>query len=151
MHRILFICFGNICRSPMAEFIMKDLVKKRGLEHAFSIASCATSAEEIGNPVYPPARDELARHGIGCAGKAAAQLQPQDYEAYDLLLVMDTLNYKTVLHRTDGDPAGKVHRLLEPTRRGGDIADPWFTRRFDTAYREIFAGCEAWLEQLTAQ
>ncbi len=148
MHRILFICYGNICRSPMAEFIMKDLVKQRGLEKEFLIASCATSTEEIGNPVYPPARAELAKHGIGCAGKVATRFKPEDYDRYDLLIAMDTMNVHSLLRMVSGDPAGKVHKMMEPTTRGGDVADPWYTRRFDTAYRDILCGCEGWLERL---
>jgi len=151
MHRILFVCYGNICRSPMAEFIMKDLVKKRGLEQEFQIASRGTSTEELGNPVYPPARAELAKHGIGCAGKTAARLAPGDYGQYDLILAMDTLNVRHILRMVNGDPAGKVHKMMEHTPRGGDVADPWYTRRFDVTYRDIASGCEAWLDQLAGK
>lgn len=151
MQRILFICYGNICRSPMAEFIMKDLIQKRGLEEEFLVASCGTSAEELGNPVYPPAQNELSRHGIGCTGKTAARLTPEDYEAYDLLLAMDSLNLRHILRITGGDPHGKVHKMMEHTETGGDVADPWYTRHFDVAYRDIARGCETWLDALTAE
>ena len=151
MRRILFVCFGNICRSPMAEFILKDLVQKRGLESGFHIESRGTSAEELGNPVYPPACAELKKHGIGCAGKTAQRLQAEDYETYDLLIAMDAMNRRAIQRMTDGDPLGKVHMMTEHTARGGDVEDPWYTRRFDIAYRNIAEGCEAWLETLLMQ
>lgn len=151
MHRILFVCYGNICRSPMAEFIMKDLVKKRGLADEFDIASRATSAEELFSPVYPPAKAELSGRGIGCAGKVAMQLQAEDYGRYDLIIAMDSTNFRAILHITGGDPQGKVRMMTEHTARGGDVEDPWFTRRFDIAYRDILEGCEAWLERITAR
>ena len=152
MKKILFVCHGNICRSPMAEFILKDMVAKRGLEAEFLIASCATSTEEIwngvGNPVYPPARRELALHGIGCEGKRAVQLQRGDYEKYDLLIGMDNANLRNMHRILGGDPEGKVHRLMDYTVRGGEVADPWYSDRFDIAYRDISEGCAALLEQL---
>ena len=113
MIKVLFICHGNICRSPMAEFVMKDLVKKAGLEEMFSIASAATSTEEIGNSVYPPARRKLAEHGIGCAGKRARQMTRQDYAEYDLLIGMDNANIRNMNRISGGDPEGKIHLLLE--------------------------------------
>ena len=113
MIRILFICHGNICRSPMAEFVMKDLVKRAGLEHQFQIASAATSTEEIGNPVYPPAREKLAEHGISCRGKTARQVTRSDYDAYDLLIGMDQANLRNLRRICGGDPEGKIHLLLE--------------------------------------
>ena len=113
MTRILFVCHGNICRSPMAEFIMKDMVKKAGHEDRFSIASAATSTEEIGNPVYPNARRKLAEHGIGCAGKTARQLTAEDYKRYDLLIGMDQANLRNMRRICGGDPDGKLHLLLE--------------------------------------
>jgi protein-tyrosine phosphatase len=149
MRRILFVCYGNICRSPMAEFIMKDLVFRLGLESGFYIQSRGTSAEELGNPVYPPARDELLKHGIGCGGKAAVRLTAEDYGRYDLLIAMDWMNVRAIGQLTGGDPQGKVHRMMEHTLRGGDVDDPWYTRRFDIAYRDIREGCEAWLKALT--
>ena len=144
MIRILFVCHGNICRSPMAEFVMKKLVREAGRERGFVIASAATSTEELGNPVYPPARRMLARHGIDCAGKRAVQLRRADYDQYDLLLGMDRWNMKNILRIVGGDPKGKV-RLLLP---GREIDDPWYTGDFDTAYRDILEGCTALLEQI---
>ena len=152
MLRILFVCHGNICRSPMAEFIMKDLVKKKGLAGQFAIASCATSTEEIwngiGNPVYPPAREELASHGLGCEGKRAVQLKRSDYSAWDLLVGMDSANIRNMHRMLGGDPEGKIHKLMDYTGRGGDVSDPWYSGRFDVAYRDIFEGCTALLETL---
>ena len=152
MVRILFVCHGNICRSPMAEFIFKDLVRKCGRAEEFEVASCATSREEIwngvGNPVYPPAREELAKHGIGCAGKRAVQLTKADYNHYDLLIGMDENNIRNMMRILGSDPEHKVHKLLDYTKRGGDVADPWYSDRFDIAYRDIYEGCKALLEQL---
>ncbi|MBR6553055.1 MAG: low molecular weight phosphotyrosine protein phosphatase [Clostridia bacterium] len=152
MIRILFVCHGNICRSPMAEFIFKDMVKKQGREKEFFVASCATSTEEIwnglGNPVYPPARAELAKHGISCEGKRAVQLQKADYVNYDLLIAMDSNNIRNIHRIIGSDPAGKVRKLMDYTPRGGDVADPWYTDRFDVAYRDIEEGCRCLLEQL---
>ena len=152
MIRILFVCHGNICRSPMAEFILKDMVKQQGREKEFFVASCATSTEEIwnglGNPVYPPAKAELAKHGISCEGKRAVQLQKADYENYDLLIAMDSNNVRNIHRIIGSDPAGKVRKLMDYTPRGGDVADPWYTDRFDVAYRDIEEGCRCLLEQL---
>ena len=122
MPKILFICLGNICRSPMAEFVMKDLVEKAGLADEFQIDSAATCRDEIGNPVYPPARRKLAKHGISCEGHAARQLTAQDYEEYDLLIGMEGANLKNMQRICGGDPAGKMHRLLDYTDRLGDVA-----------------------------
>lgn len=152
MTRILFICHGNICRSPMAEFILKDMVEKQGRTKEFFIASCATSTEEIwngvGNPVYPPAKAELAKHGISCGGKRAVQLQKADYVNYDLLIAMDSNNLRNIHRMLGGDPDRKVRKLMDYTPRGGDVADPWYTDRFDIAYRDIEEGCRCLLEQL---
>ena len=148
MIRILFVCHGNICRSPMAEFVMKDLVEKAGLADEFTIASSATSTEEIGNPVYPPVRQLLARHGISCAGKTARQLQRGDYVAWDLFVGMDTANLRNMTRLFGGDPEGKVHALLDYTHRPGEVADPWYTGDFDTAWNDIVEGCEAFLDWL---
>lgn len=146
--RILFICHGNICRSPMGEMIMKQLVRERGLEDSFTIASCATSREEIGNPVYPPARAELARRGIPCERRGARQLTRRDYEDYDLLICMDSMNVRNALRILGGDPEGKLHKLKEYLGSADDVADPWYSDRFDIAYDEIDAGCRALLERI---
>ncbi len=149
MIKILFVCHGNICRSPMAEFVMKDLVKRAGLESQFYIGSAATSAEEIGNPVYPPARRELARHGISCAGHAARQLQSGDYGAYDLLIGMDRANLLNMRRICGGDIAGKIRLLMDYTVRPGEVADPWYTGDFSAAWRDIEDGCRGLLKKLT--
>ena len=130
MHRILFVCHGNICRSPMGEFIMKDIVKKAGLEKEFLIESAATSSEEIGNPVYPPARRKLQEHGIDCTGKTARKLVKEDYERYDLILGMDGENMRNMNRLFAGNPKGKLHRLMDYTSHPGDVADPLVYRRF---------------------
>ncbi|MBQ4556792.1 MAG: low molecular weight phosphotyrosine protein phosphatase [Clostridia bacterium] len=152
MHRIMFVCHGNICRSPSAEFIMKDLVKKAGRENEFFISSSATSTEEIwngvGNPVYPPMKEELERHGISCNGKRAIQLQKGDYVKYDLFIGMDSANIRNMLRILGGDPECKIHKLMDYTARGGDVADPWYSERFDVAYRDILDGCKKLLESL---
>ena len=148
-YRIMFVCHGNICRSPMAEFIMKKLVREKNLESEFIISSSAVSTEEIGNPVYPPARKELARHGISCEGKTAVQLRRDDYEKYDLFLVMDSSNMIYISRIFSDDPEHKIHRLLEYAGRSDDVDDPWYTRRFDTAYNDIYEGCQGLLKSLT--
>ena len=137
MIKILFVCHGNICRSPMAELVMKDLVRRAGAEARYAIASAATSAEELGNPVYPPARKELMRHGIGCAGKTARKMTPQDYADYDLLIGMDSDNLMNMRRITCGDPQHKCRLLLD----GDEVADPWYTGDFAAAYRDIERGC----------
>ena len=149
MIRILFVCHGNICRSPMAEFVMKDLVKNAGLENQFHIESAATSTEEIGNPVYPPARRKLAEHSIGCAGKTARQLKSRDYGQFDLLIGMDRANIRNMNRICGGDPEGKLHLLMEYAGRpGSEVADPWYTDDFEATWRDVLAGCEGLLEQL---
>ena len=150
--KIMFVCHGNICRSPMAEFIMKDLVEQHQLSERFFVASSATSTEEIwngiGNPVYPPARAELAKHGLGCDGKRAVQLQREDYSKYDLFVGMDSANIRNMHRILGGDPEGKIRKLMEYTGRGGDVADPWYSDRFDVAYGDIEEGCCALLADL---
>ena len=148
MHKILFICHGNICRSPMAEMVMKELVRRKHLEHCFDIASCATSTEEIGNPVYPPARAELARQGIPCEKRGARQLTRRDYEEYDLLIGMDSYNIRNMLRMLGGDPQGKIHKLMEFAGSSADVADPWYTDRFDVCFGDVLAGCEGLLDTL---
>jgi len=151
MTRILFVCHGNICRSPMAEFVMKDLVKKAGLESEFLIESAATSTEEIGNPVYPPARRKLAEHGIDCAGKTARQLRNEDYKRYDLLIGMDRANLRNMHRICGGDFDGKLHLLMEFTDRPGDVADPWYTDDFETTWQDVSVGCSRLLGWLMSR
>ena len=148
MIKILFICHGNICRSPMAEFEMKDMVKKSGLEKEFLIESAATSTEEIGNPVYPPARRKLAEHGIDCSGKTARQLRKSDYEKYDLLIDMDRANLRNMRRICGGNSMDKMHLLMDFTDRPGEVADPWYTRDFDATWRDVDEGCRGLLEML---
>ena len=148
MIKILFVCHGNICRSPMGEFVLKDLVEKRGYAGELHIESAATSAEEIGNPVYPPARRELERHGISCRGKTARQVTKADYDAFDYILYMERYNYPRLMRVLGGDPENKCHRLLDFTKHPGDIDDPWYTGDFDGVYRQITEGCQAFLAYL---
>ena len=148
MKRILFLCHGNICRSPMAEFVMKDLVEKAGLSAEFEIASAATSTEEIGNPVYPPAWRKLAEHGIGCAGKTARQLRREDYARWDYLVGMDGANRRNINRICGGDPEGKISLLLDHTGQGRDVADPWYTGNFEQTWRDVDAGCRALLAEI---
>ena len=149
MTRILFVCHGNICRSPMAEFVMKNLVKKAGLEKEVHIESAATSREEIGNPVYPPARWKLAQHGIDCTGKTARQLQNHDYDQYDLLIGMDRENLHDMYRICGGDFDGKMHLLMEYTGQPDqEVADPWYTGDFEETFKDIDKGCRGLLEYL---
>lgn len=147
MTKILFICHGNICRSPMAEFVMRELVKKAGLSPQFYIDSAATSREEIGNPVYPPARRKLAEHGISCAGHAARQLTRQDYADYDFLVGMDSANLRDMHCICGGDPDGKISLLLDHTARPGNVADPWYTSDFQATWLDVLAGCQGLLAE----
>lgn len=149
MTKILFVCHGNICRSPMAEFVMKDMIEKSGLSGEFYIASAGTSNEEYGNPVYPPARSKLLEHGIDPSGKTARQLQRRDYQEYDLLIAMEQSNLRSMERLFGGDPEGKLHRLMDYTSRPGDVADPWYTRDFEAAWRDISEGCRGLLESIT--
>ena len=153
MKKIMFVCHGNICRSPMAEFIFKRMINEKGLTNEFLVASSATSREEIigdvGNPVYPPARAELLRHGIDPGSKRAVQLTKADYAKYDLLIPMDSMNVRNMMRIIGSDPDGKVKKLMDYTARGGDVADPWFTGNFEITYKDITDGCEALLKELT--
>ncbi len=147
MKRILFVCHGNICRSPMAEFVMKDMVERAGLADKFYIESAATSTEEIGNEVYPPARRKLAEHGISCKGKTARQMTKSDYGRFDLLVGMDSWNIRNMTRICGGDPEGKIHKLLDFTDRTGDVADPWYTGDFDATWRDVREGCQRLLDK----
>ncbi len=149
MIKVLFVCHGNICRSPMAEFVMKDLVKKAGRGGEFDIASAATSSEEIGNPVYPQARRKLAEHGLACDGKRARQFTARDYSHYDLIIGMDSANIRSLRRASGGDPEGKVRLLLSYTPHPRDVADPWYTGDFDAAWNDIYTGCQALLNSLS--
>ena len=153
--RILFVCHGNICRSPMAEFVLKDMVEKRGLSDKFYIESRATHTDEIwaghGSPVYPPAKEILARHGIGCAGKHAQLLERSDYDDYDYIIGMDQENMRYMPRMLGGDPEGKISLLMDYTDRPGSVADPWYTRDFETTYRDVIDGCEGFLSYLKEQ
>ncbi len=151
MTKILFVCHGNICRSPMAEFVMKDMVRKAGLENEIRISSAGTSAEELGNPVYSPVRRLLTEHGIDCAGKMARRMIPGDYGAYDLLIGMDEANLRNMRRLCGGDPEGKIHRLLEYTGRQGEVADPWYTRDFEATWRDVNDGCRGLLDLLMSE
>lgn len=149
MTKILFICHGNICRSPMAEFVMRDMVNKAGLSDKFEIASAATSTEEIGNSVYPPVKRLLADNGISCYGKTARQLTKKDYDNYDLLIGMDGANYRNISRICGGDKQNKIHLLMDFTGSPHDVADPWYTRNFDATWNDINEGCKALLDKLT--
>ncbi len=143
MIKILFVCHGNICRSPMGEFILKDMVKKAGRQADFDIASAATSREELGNPVYPPARRELAKHGISCAGKTARQVTVDDYRYYDRIYYMDRNNARNLARMLPADPE-KIRPLLP-----WDVADPWYTGDFTKTWEDIFLGCQKIMEEFS--
>ena len=155
MIKIMFVCHGNICRSPMAEFIFKELIKNQGVEDKFFVSSSATSTEEIymgvGNPVYPPAKAELLKHGISSDGKRAVQLKRSDYGEYDYFIGMDSANIRNMNIILGGDKDGKISKLLDYTDKKGDVSDPWYSDRFDIAYSDIYRGCVALLEKLKEQ
>lgn len=151
--RIMFVCHGNICRSTMAEFVMKDLVKRAGREADFIIASSATSTEEIGNDTHPGTKRVLAAHGVAIAPRGAVQLRASDYDAYDLFVGMDAANIRTMRRMLKGDPESKVHKLLEfaegsSADAAADVVDPWYTGDFETTYDDVLRGCEALLAWL---
>ncbi len=147
-HKILFVCHGNICRSPMAEFVMKHLVKEAGKSDNFLIESAVTSTEEIGNSVYPPARRKLAEHGIACQGKTARQMTRDDYDRFDMLVGMDTWNIRNMNRICGGDPDRKIVMLMDYTDRPGDVADPWYTGDFEATWRDVLEGCTGLLDSL---
>ena len=146
--RLLFVCHGNICRSPMAEMVMKRLVREAGRSEQFEIASAATSTEEIGNPVYPPARRKLAEHGISCDGKTARQITREDYLYYDIIIVMDGNNLRNLRRLLGEDTDGKISLLMDYTVRPGDVADPWYTGDFEATWRDVLEGCQGLLAEM---
>ena len=148
MIKVLFVCHGNICRSPMAEFVMKKIVRENGLADRFEIASAATSTEEIGNSVYPPVRSLLKRNGISCDGKTARQLTKADYQHYDYLIGMDRANFRNMNRICGGDPEGKINLLLDYTTRPGEVADPWYTRDFEATWQDVNEGCQGLLQHI---
>lgn len=148
MIKVMFVCHGNICRSPMAEFIMKKIVAEKRIENEYYIRSSATSTEEIGKSVYPPAKAELLKHGISCNGKTAVQLKKSDYENYDYFIGMDSANIRNMNRIFGNDKEEKIYKLLNFANNGGDVADPWYTGNFSTTYNDILQGCNALLEYL---
>lgn len=150
-HKILFVCLGNICRSPMAEFVMKDIVEKTGLSNMFEIASAATSTYEIGNPVYPPARQKLAEHGIECKGKTARQITKRDYEYYDYIVAMDQSNLKNLRAMLGEDKQEKISLLMDYTSRPADVADPWYTGDFQATWNDVTEGCSELLKHILSK
>lgn len=148
MIKIMFVCLGNICRSPMAEFVFKDLVKKEKLEDYFIINSAATSNEEFGNPVHPGTQNKLREYNISTANKTSIQLKTTDYDKYDYIIAMETSNLRGIMQIIKKDPQNKVSRLLDFTINPHDIADPWYTGNFDQTYDDVYAGCIALLEYL---
>ena len=148
MIKILFVCHGNICRSPMAEFVMKDLVEKNGVSEEFEIASAATSTEEIGNPVYPPAKRKLNEHGISCEGKTARQMTKEDYTYYDYIIAMDRINIRNMTKFAGNDPDNKISLLMDFTSHLKDVADPWYTGDYETTWNDVYEGCVGILNRL---
>ena len=148
MKRIMFVCHGNICRSPMAEYIMKHLLTVLNLENGYTVASSATSTEELGSPVYPPAQRELYRHGISCGRREATQLSSEDYGRYDLFVLMDDRNMRNILRIFKSDPEGKICQLTSVLGSSRDVSDPWYSGDFSRAYDDIFEGCVALISAL---
>lgn len=155
MIKILFVCHGNICRSPMAEFVLKNIVKEHNMADQFYISSAATSTEEIwngsGNPVYPPAKQELKKHGLSCGDKRAILLKREDYDKYDYLIGMDSANIRNMNRILGGDPEGKIYKLLSFAGSDRDVADPWYTGKFDVTYKDIEVGCEAFFDYILSK
>ena len=151
MIKILFVCHGNICRSTMAEYVMKHLVKQAGLEGEFYIDSAATSREEIGNGVHHGTRRKLAQMGVPCGDHRARQMPRADYDKFDLLIGMDNANIRNMTRIAGGDDEGKIHRMLDYTNRPGEVADPWYTGNFDETWDDVFEGCANLLAQLRAE
>ena len=148
MVKILFICHGNICRSPMAEFFMKDLVEKEGMAEHFHIESAATSTEEIGNPVYPPARRKLSEHGISCQGHAARQIRHEDYDKFDFIIGMDEANIRNMRRFFGSDSENKISLLMDYTDTPGNVADPWYTGDFEKTWQDIDRGCRGLFKEI---
>ncbi len=148
MLKILFVCHGNICRSPMAEFVMKNMVKEKGLADRFEIASAATSTEALGEAVYPPARRKLDEHGISCSGKTSRRMTKDDYSYYDFIIAMDRNNLRNMVRFVGNDPLNKVSLLMDYSDTPKDVADPWYTGDFDQTWNDINAGCESLLKRL---
>ena len=148
MTKIMFVCHGNICRSPMAEFVFRDMIKKRGLESRITVRSSATSTEEIGNDTHRGTKAILTKYSIPFSRREAVQLTRSDYGKYDLFVGMDSYNIRNMLRIFGSDPDGKVIKLLDLTDRGGDVADPWYTGNFEATYRDVTEGCEALIRNL---
>ena len=149
MTRILFVCHGNICRSPMAEFIFKKLIKDAHRENDFYVESAATSTEELGNPVYPPAREELLKHGIDPTGKHSRRMTKSDYEEFDYIFIMDENNARNIKYIIGEDVCKKVYKLLDFAEIGGDVPDPWYYGNYDTVYNTIYSACNKTIEKLS--
>ena len=148
MVNILFVCHGNICRSPLAEFVLKNMAQEYGVSEKLYIESAATSTEEIGNPVYPPVKRILSGLGIDCSAKRARQIKPEDYERFDLIIGMDSFNKKNMIRFFGGDPQNKIHLMLDFTSEPTDVADPWYTGDFDSTYRDVYNGSIGILKHL---
>ena len=147
--KVLFVCHGNICRSPMAEFVFKDLVERQGLANLFHIESRATSSEEIGNPIHYGTKRKLDEHGIkGYASKRAQRITRYDYENFDFILIMDALNQRNIIYNIGEDDKHKISRLLDYSKNPRDISDPWYTGNFDLTYSDIYEGCVSFLDYL---
>ena len=150
MIKILFVCHGNICRSAMAKYMMRQIVTDAGLEDKFYIDSAATSTEEIGKPVYPPARRKLAEHGISCEDHSARQITRSDYDRFDMIILMDQNNMRNIKHIIHDDPDSKISMMMNYTNRPGEVADPWYTGNFDATWNDLDEGCHGLLEYISS-